>query len=573
MKQLSFYLTLLIAIVTFSCSREKSVDIYATTDIHGLLLPYDFTEEKPSDHSMANLAFLKDSIGKDKMILLDNGDILQGDPLVYYYNFVDTISNHIVANILNDLGYDAETVGNHDIETGHRVYDRVRSESRFPLLAANAVDEKTGLPYFEPYTIVKRNGVKVVIFGLITNSVPNWLPVSLYKGIRFENMVETAKKWMPVMQKENPDLIVGLFHSGMGNEKSLASDENSTLAVAVNVPGFDVIFCGHDHELADKKVASISGDSVLLLDGGSRSSYIMHASVKISNKKRNKEISGDLIRMNKIPASRSFSEKYKNISDTIKAYTGRVICFSTRTINSRDAFFGPSAFVDLIHKIQISVSGADISFAAPLSFDATIDSGYLHVSDMFKLYRFENFLYSVKMKGSEIDSYLEHSYGKWMNTMKKSSDYMLEYRLDSDASPLMVNGTARLRNPSYNFDSAYGLEYSVDLTKETGNRINISGLAGGKKFFADSVYVVAVNSYRANGGGGHFDAAGISHEMLPGRLVSSTSWDLRYYMTEWFEAQGKISPVASSGWFVKPEDWVKNARKRESVMLFGNDNK
>lgn len=569
MKYLSSYLALLFTIGSLSCTREKAVDIYATTDIHGLLLPYDFTEDKPIDHSLANLAYLKDSIDKDKMILLDNGDILQGDPLVYYYNFIDTVSPHIVAGILNDLGYDAETVGNHDIETGHKVYDRVSREYKFPVLAANAVDEKNGLPFFKPYTIVKRNGVKVLIFGLITNSVPNWLPVSLYKGIRFDNMVETAKKWMPAMQKENPDLIVGLFHSGMGNENSPASDENSTLAVAVNVPGFDVIFCGHDHELANRKIASISGDSVLLLDGGSRSSFIMHASVKIRN--RDKKISGDLIRMNSLPESKSFDVKYKNVSDTIKKYTGRVIGFLNYTVNTRDAFFGPSAFVDLIHKIQISVSGADISFAAPLSFDAAIDSGYLHVSDMFKLYRFENFLYSVKMKGSEIDSYLEHSYGKWMNTMKKSSDYMLEYRLDSGGSPLMVNGTARLRNPSYNFDSAYGLEYSVDLTKETGNRVNISGLTGGRKFYADSLYIVAVNSYRANGGGGHFDAAGITHDLLSERLVSSTSRDLRFYMTEWFEAQGKISPVASSQWTVKPEAWVKTARKRESVMLFGNN--
>lgn len=570
MKRLSFYLILLLTVISLACSREKTIDLYATTDVHGLLLPYDNTEEKVIDHSMANLAWLQDSIGKDKMVLLDNGDILQGDPLVYYYNFVDTTSPHIVATILNDLGYDAATIGNHDIETGHNVYDRVKREYKFPLLAANAIDEKTGMPYFKPYTTIMRNGVKVLIFGLITPAVPTWLPPSMYKGMRFENMVETAKKWMPEMKKEKPDIIVGLFHSGMGSEKNTSFDENSSLAVAENVPGFDVIFIGHDHDVAINKIMNVSGDSVLILDGGSRSSYLMHASVKIQAGKREKQIKGNLIRMNSIPPDNEFIEKYKAVSDTIKEYTGRTIGFSNYSADTRDSFFGPSAFVDLIHEIQISVSGAEISFAAPLSFDARIDSGYLHVSDMFKLYRFENFLYTVKMKGSEIDSYLEHSYGKWMNTMKNSSDYMLEYKLDDNGSPVMINGGARLRNPSYNFDSAWGIVYSVDLTKEAGNRVNISRLINGKPFSNDSFYLVAVNSYRANGGGGHFDAAGITHEMLPQRIVATTSRDLRYYMTEWIEAHNRLSPVATSKWVVKPEMWVKNAKERETVLLFGN---
>jgi len=259
------------AVLALACTRnEGGLEIYVTTDLHGMLLPFDNTEGESTDRSLANLAWVVESGKKDNMVLLDNGDILQGDPLAYYYNFIDTTSTHIIADILNHLGYDAATVGNHDIEAGHAVYDRVRSEYNFPMLAANAIEIKTGVPYFKPYAVIEKKGMKVVVFGLITPSVPRWLPESLYRGIRFENMVATARKWMPAIQAENPDLVIGLFHSGMGDERERGDDENSTLAVAMNVPGFDVIFCGHDHRQDVREVTNSAGEKVLVLDGGSR---------------------------------------------------------------------------------------------------------------------------------------------------------------------------------------------------------------------------------------------------------------------------------------------------------------
>jgi len=294
----------------------------------------------------------------------------------------------------------------------------------------------------------------------------------------------------------------------------------------------------------------------------------MHASVIIKPDGK-KIVTGENIKTSTISESKTFIEKYSKVSDTIRNYTERIIGYSASSADTRDAFFGPSAFVDLIHNIQLSVSGADISFAAPLSFNASIDSGALRVSDMFKLYRFENFLYTVSMTGKEIDTYLEYSYSKWMNTMKSQSDYMLKYKLENNGTPVKVNGNLRLLNPSYNFDSAEGIVYTVDLAKDEGSRISISGLAGGGHFYPDSVYLVAVNSYRANGGGGHFNAAGITHEILPQRIVSATANDFRYYMTRWIEKQDTIYPVASSQWTVKPVIRAKSARIRESELLFG----
>jgi 2',3'-cyclic-nucleotide 2'-phosphodiesterase/3'-nucleotidase len=539
-----------------------------------MLLPFDNTEGVATDHSLANLASVVKQEGHGKMILLDNGDILQGDPLAYYYNFVDTTREHVVADILNYLGYDAASVGNHDIETGHPVFDRVRREYDFPLLAANAVDIKTGKPYFIPYTIIRKNGLKIAVLGMITPWVPMWLPELLYRGIRFDDMVETARKWMPSILAEKPDLVVGLFHSGIGNADETAMNENSSLAVAVNVPGFDIIFCGHDHNQDMREVVSSNGKTVILLDGGSRAEAVMKATVrfgKMPDGTSGREIKGEIIAMNTLPASESFINRYKGVSDTLKEYTSEIIGKSDATVTTRDAFFGPSAFTDLIHRIQLDVSGAQISLAAPLSFDEKISEGDIRIRDMFRLYRFENFLYTVAMTGDEIDRHLEHSCDLWFNTMKNGNDYMLRYRLNDQGQPVLINGKARLRSPSYNFDSAMGIRYTVDVSKPQGERVTIYSLSDGTAFNPDSTYTVAVNSYRATGGGGHFAAAGIDHAKLESRLISSTGRDLRYYMTEWIRKKGEINPVPLSEWKIIPEQWAEKATAREEKLLFGDN--
>ncbi len=599
MRVTRYFLAAVIAAITatvlaFSCSSGAGkLEIYATTDIHGLLLPFDNIEGRATDRSLANLASVIESSDKENIILLDNGDILQGDPLVYYYNYIDTTPTHIVADILNHLGYDAATAGNHDIEAGHAVYDRVRAQYNFPLLAANAVDKATGEPYFTPYTVIDRGGVRVVVFGLITPSVPRWLPEELYSGIIFNDMVSTARQWMPRMLDEKPDLVIGLFHSGMGDEPDSDptggdkagsnkpggdnSDgerhENSTTAVARSVPGFDIIFCGHDHRQDMREVINTEGGRVLILDGGSRSDVVMNVTVTFERQadgSRRPLLSGRLIPMNTLPLSKTFLKRFAGVTESIRSYTSEVIGFSDASATTRDAFFGPSAFVDLIHRMQLDYTGAEISLAAPLSFDQSIERGELRVSDMFRLYRFENFLYTVRMTGREIERHLEHAAGQWFNTMKSSSDLMMNYRLTSDGTPVMVNGTARLRFPSYNFESAKGIRYTIDVSKPQGSRVTVTSMSDGTPFDPSRSYTVAVNSYRANGGGGHFAAAGITGSELEKRMISATTRDLRYYLAEWIREQGTISPAPSAQWSIIPAGWAREAEERERKLLFGN---
>jgi 2',3'-cyclic-nucleotide 2'-phosphodiesterase/3'-nucleotidase len=560
---------------------KHSITILETTDIHGVILPYDFIEKKEMNVSLAGVStYLKKARDRNKsVILLDNGDNLQGQPPVYYYNFIDTVSPHLNAEVMNFLHYDAGTVGNHDIEAGHSVYDRLVNKYKFPLLAANAVNKITGKPYFKPYTMIEKNGIRVAVFGLITPGVPDWLPPELYSGIEFRDMLKTAKLYMPVILKEKPDLVIGLFHSGWderGDKTQAGShlDENGSSAIAWNVPGFDIILCGHNHNVVNKKVINSAGDTVLIMEGGSRSEKIARADVTFYNGKTNGKkrrfVTGKIINIDNYNSDPEFVKKFASQKKVLLEYVNKVIATSKTTISSRDSYFGSSPFVDMIHSIQLDITHADISFAAPMSFDVKISAGPVTVGDMFKLYRFENLLYTMSMTGSEIKRYLEFSYSEWLNTMNGPDDHLLNFRLGEDGKPVLNNGEYWLKNQPYNFDSAAGIDYTVDVSKPEGKRISIKSLSNGNSFDMKRTYLVAVNSFRGNGGGGHLTAgAGIPKSELSKRLVRSTERDLRFYILKYLEEKKTIEPVALNNWKIVPEKWVKEAKARDYAMLFG----
>lgn len=575
---------LFLILVQASCKKEteQKITIIETTDLHGVILPFDFIEKKQIDASLSGIStyIRKVRATGRSVLLLDNGDNLQGQPEVYYYNFIDTVSPHFNAEVMNFLGYSAGTAGNHDIEAGHAVYDRLKKEYNFPLLAANCVSVATGEPYFNPYSVFNIKGIRIIVFGLITPEVPTWLPPELYSGMEFRDMVETAKLWMPVMQKENPDVIIGLFHSGWDegsdaeNPLNTHNDRNGSFAVATDVPGFDLILTGHDHKVVNKKIVNFRGDSVLILDGGSRAEKIARADITFEKDKvtgkRSLSVSGKIINTDKYPADPVFLKKFGGQKELISRYVDKIIATSESDITSRESFFGPSAFVDMIHLIQLEVTRADISFAAPLSFDVKIPSGPVTVGDMFKLYRFENMLYTMMMTGAEIKRYLEFSYSGWLNTMTGPKDHLLKFRVDDAGKPVMKNGYAWLKNQPYNFDSAAGIDYTVDVSKPEGGRVTIKSLSDGTPFDPDKTYKIAVNSYRGNGGGGHFnEGAGINKTELQKRLIASTDRDLRYFILKYLEEKKVIKPVALKNWEMIPSEWVKKAEKRDYQLLFG----
>lgn len=563
-------------------TAEKVVKLIATSDMHGSLFPYDFIRNSTAATSQMHVAsFVEEQRAKDQsVVLLDNGDVLQGQPIVYYYNFVETKAPHIVPAVMNDMGYDAASVGNHDVEAGPQVYLRAAAQANYPYLAANAVFIDTGEPAVPPYTIVERDGLRIAVLGLITPYIPKWLPQNLYEGVRFDDMVDTAAKWIPIIEeKENPDLIVGLFHAGVDETYSGSADqkgnENASKLVAQRVEGFDVIFTGHDHQDTDMVVQSPSGKEVVIVGAMNGGRSVAVATVGFSLDAASgsyivESVDGETVAMDTYKPHAELMAKYQPVIDEVTAWVSRQVGTISETISSRDSMFGDSKFVDLIHQIQLEKTGAELSISAPLSLDATIKQGPVYVRDMFSLYPYENLLFTMEMTGREIKAFLEYSYEKWFNQMKSLDDDLINFKRDAEGK-LVFNtryNTYDTVTRYYNYDSFAGINYVVDITKPAGQRVSIKTMTNGGAFQLDRTYVVAINSYRAQGGGGHLAAAGITSEMALDRILYSTDKDLRFYLMEAFETKGEIVPTVDNNWLVIPNLWVQRGMKNSYPKLY-----
>jgi 2',3'-cyclic-nucleotide 2'-phosphodiesterase/3'-nucleotidase len=560
-------------IVLNACNSKKvGLTFIVTTDVHGAFFADDPISNEPLRGSMAHVSsYLKEIRAEKEIVLLDNGDIIQGDPSAYYYNFEKTDTTHLFTSILNYLNYDAATVGNHDIESGHAVYDRIKTEMGIPWLAANCINTATEKPYFEPYTILRKHGIKIAVLGLITPRIPDWLPETIWEGMYFEDMIESASYWVPrIQEEENPDIIVGLFHSGLeytynGQDSDTPQNENAVRLVIRQVPGFDLVFCGHDHKTWNEFQLGPEGDSVLILGSQSRAREIARADISFERRNRKWEIvqklGENVFVGDKIP-DKDYSANFNQEFQKIKAYVNQDVAMLNTPLESGKAIFGPSEFMSLIHKVQLDIGKADISFAAPLAFNATIEPGMLKVDDLFDLYRFENLLYTMELSGQEILDYLNFSYGNWFSTMTTESDHLIRMRIDN-------NGNYRTTTAYYNFDSALGIDYIVDVTKPAGQQVIITKCSDGSQFKLDKKYKVAINSYRGNGGGGHLiQGAGIPKEELAKRLLASTDKDLRFYMKFWMESEKSITIMNEKNWQIVPEKLYHAGVETDQRILF-----
>lgn len=556
-------------------TKEKTIDLkfIETSDVHGSFFPYDFINRKPKAGSLARVATYVNQLRSqhgENVILLDNGDILQGQPVNYYSNYVDTTSANIAAQVVNYLRYDAQTIGNHDVETGHRVYDKWVSATHCPILGANVIDTKTNKPYLKPYTILKRGGARIAIIGLLTPAIPNWLGENLWSGLRFEEMVSSARQWMRVVkEQEKADIVIGLFHSGKdGGITTPHYKEDAALAVAREVPGFDVVFFGHDHTRYADAVTNSEGKLVACLDPANNAMSVAQADLQLVKKKGRwcvKESQWKLVDVADLPVDNEFVDHFSAFNETVKAYANRVIGTFENTISTRDSYFGNSAFNDLILNLELSITKADVAFNAPVSFDVAIKKGPVRVADMFNLYKYENQLFVMRLTGKEIRKALEMSYDLWVNTMTSPDDHLL--LLDSQTR----GDQQRLgfKNFSFNFDSAAGIDYEVDVTKPNGQKVKVLKMSNGEPFDENKYYKVAVNSYRANGGGELLTrGAGIAKDDLNDRIVWRSEYDLRHYLMEEIKRLGTLNPKPNTNWRFVPEQWTQEAAKRDRQLLF-----
>lgn len=577
MKKLILTLLAVISLNVYGMENNDTTTLHLieTTDVHGCFFPYDFINRREMPGSLARVKTFVDQMrakyGAENVYLLENGDILQGQPICYYYNYVEPQKTNIAAQCTNFLQYDAQAFGNHDIETGHSVYDKWVGENHAPTLGANIIDTETNKPHTLPYRVLCKDGrIKVAIIGMLTPAIPSWLKEKLWSGLRFDDIVASARLTLKeVEEREHPDVVIGLFHSGWeGGIKTEEYTEDEAKLVAEQVPGFDVIFFGHDHTPHNSLTNNGADGTVLCLDPANNARRVALATLKMVHRDGRWQVAdkrGELVDVCALEPDSDYMTHFAAAIDSVKTWANRPLGTFKQEISTRDSYFGSSAFNDLILNLELQITHADIAFNAPLSLNATIKAGQVTVADMFNLYKFENQLYVMRLTGDEIRRHLEMSYDLWVNTMRSPDDHLLLFADTGDDAQRMG-----FKNFTFNFDSAAGIDYEVDVTKPNGEKVHILRMSDGRPFDPKAWYKVAVNSYRGNGGGELLTkGAGIPRDSLESRILWESELDQRHYLMEEIQRMGTLDPKPNNNWRFVPEEWVKPAAARDYELLFG----
>ncbi len=552
-----------------------TLELLTTNDVHGSWFDSTYVGGKTKKSLFAVNYYVdsvRNAVGEDHVILVDAGDCLQGDNAAYYYNYVDTSSPHLFPRLMDYMDYDAIAVGNHDVETGHHVYDRVAADLKkagIPFLGGNAVRTDNGKAYFPSCTTIHRQGLKIAILGYTNANMKAWLSEELWSGMDFKSLIPMVQNDVDlVIKKEEPQVIIVAVHSGTGKGDG-SIYESQGLDLFKTLRGVDFLVCSHDHS---PMVAAT--DSICLINSGSHcrnvGKGVIHLEIK-DGKVISKKLETALIPVNAEKADPVMRAHFQKEYEAVKEFTLKEIGQLSKDIYTKDSFTGMSDYMNLVHTVSLYNNQAQLSFAAPLTFDKKVSAGTLIYNDLFTIYPFENQLFVVKMTGKQIKNYMEYSYDQWINTLP--NDHLLKISKRNDKR----YGTERwsFDNRSYNFDSTGGLVYTVDVTKPYGSRIQIESMADGSAFDLKTTYRVAMTSYRANGGGNLIkEGAGIDTEHIEDLIVEKLP-EIRNIVYDYIVANKTLTPEnigdpkVIGSWKFIPEEKSQKKMKKDMELIFG----
>ena len=569
------------ALLSLSCTHklkdgEYTLTVLTTNDVHGTWFDSTYVQGGKVRKSLFAVNHYVDSVrtaeGPDRVVLVDVGDCLQGDNAAYYFNYVDTLSPHLFPRLLNYMKYDAVVWGNHDVETGHKVYDRVSRELNqydIPFLAGNAIREDNGKSYFPAYKIMNKGGLRVALLGYENANIKAWLAEELWSGMHFDSIISRVQQDVDAVRaKEHPDVVIVGIHSGTGAGDG-SSPESEGLDIFNQVKNVDFLLCAHDHRPYVE-----TRDSTALINSGSHCRYLgfgqLHLTVE-KGKIAQKTFETKLIPVDAKKADPQMRAAFQKDYEAVKAFTLQEVGILNTELRTRDAFSGMCDYVNLLHTLSLGCEPAQISFASPLTYNGHVQSGPIIFNDLFTIYPFENQLFVAQLTGEEVRLHLETSYDDWIQTLTKPGDHILKIHQRSDARTQQEGWSFIGR--SYNFDSAAGIWYTVDVTQPRGSRIKIEKMADGTPFDPQRIYNVAMTSYRANGGGGLLQEAGVDTDAIDERIVARYP-EIRNILYDYLMKNGSIDPevigdpAVIGGWKFVPEKLAQPALEADMALLF-----
>ncbi|APE20970.1 MULTISPECIES: bifunctional metallophosphatase/5'-nucleotidase [Streptomyces] len=541
--------------------KRYSFTVMGTTDLHGNVFNWDYFTDKEfddkahNDVGLAKISTLVDQVraakGRRNTLLIDAGDTIQGTQLSYYYAKVDPITArrgpvHPMAQAMNAIGYDAAALGNHEFNYGIPVLRKFEEQCDFPLLGANALDAKTLRPAFAPYSMHRLRtphgkDVKVAVLGLTNPGIAIWDKANVSGKMVFPGLEEQAAKWVPRLRSMGADVVVVSAHSGSSGTSSYGDQlphiENAAGLVAEQVPGIDAILVGHAHtEIPEYRVKNKeTGKDVVLsepLKWGQRLTLFDFDLVWEKGRWTVEKVAAQVLNSSTVAEDPEITGLLADEHKKVVAYVNQIIGTSTAAMTTADAPWKDEPIIDLINVVQAETVKAALaggayaalpvlSQASCFSRTARIPAGQVSIKDAAGLYPFENTLEARLLTGAQLKDYLEFSARYYVRTPA--------------GAPV---DTAKLTNadgiPDYNYDAVSGLTYEIDIAKPAGSRI-VNLAFEGRPLDPAAKFVLAVNNYRASGGGAFPHVANAQQ-------LWANSDEIRNTIIQWVKAKGTVDP-------------------------------
>lgn len=481
-------------------TETAKVTLLYTSDVHGNAMPILYGTNERADIGLAKYATVVKQARKkdDHLLVLDNGDLIQGTPLMTHYVKEHADKINPMVGIMNQIGIDAGVIGNHEFNFGKSILSDAIESSEFPWISANTLDEQTGSPKFGPPYIIKElsNGVKIAIVGVTTHYIPNWESPHHIKGIQFADACATLQKWVShIHEVEKPDVLIASYHGGFecdletGEPTEPLTRENQGYQMCQEIDGIDILLTGHQH----RKLTSLV-NGVLVIQPGNNGQMYGEIEIMLENKQDEWVITGKQAALHTLDNVISDPGIIAFMAD-MEASTQRWLDQPIGYINGDMSITDPlqariikHPFIQFIQQVQMDASGADISVTSLLNNKTTGFKPVVTMRDVVSNYMYPNTLVVLELTGKDIKAALE-----------QSATY---FDLDQDGE-VTVNPTFINPKPQhYNYDMWEGIDYTINVANPPGNRLeNVS--YHGEPLAEDNTYHVVLNNYRATGGGNY----------------------------------------------------------------------
>lgn len=498
--------------------------VMATADLHGYVLPWDYYADQPEErYALAKVATLVDSVRARHAhtLLLDAGDWLQGNPFADYFATADSLSRYPLLAAVDAMGYDAIVLGNHEFNFGIPLLNRRIAQTATPILGANAYVHGTTEPAYAPYVIREVGGIRVGIVGLTTPGSAVWDRPRVHGRLDFGDGVEAARRWVAAVRERGADLVVVLAHTGFEGGSSYDREdlgpENFGRAIAEQVPGVDVLVLGHTHRLLLEEHRGPDGRMVAVVQGGRWADHLALAELAVVADEGGVRVASISLRAHRSEHAAVhplISEVAGGGHEAVREHMARPLATTSGPWPTAMARLGPSAAIGLIHAVQFHHTDAQLSAAAAFNTDVTLGPEAITLGQLSRLYPYENALYVVEISGADLREFLEYS---------------ARYYLEGPGA--QVNR----QWPGFNYDMVAGVEYELDLMRPVGDRLTYLQFEG-RDVRDDDVFTMAVNSYRAEGGGG-FPGMGADH------VTRRMDRSVRDLMVDYLNEKGHVDPA------------------------------